>query len=87
MQKKRHNRIILDPEVMVGKPVIKGTRITVELVLGQLAGGVDIEKILKNYPHLTREDVYAAIEYAAERVAEEKAYPLAKRMYAKAPSR
>jgi len=60
------NRIIIDPEVMVGKPIIKGTRITVELILRQLARGVTIEELLQNYPHLTRVDVYAAIDYASE---------------------
>ncbi len=72
---------------MVGKPVIRGTRITVELILGQLAAGITVEEVLKNYPHLTREDVYAAIEYATERVAEERVYSLAKRTHVKASSR
>lgn len=87
MLAKPRNRITLDPRVMVGKPVIKGTRITVELILRQLAGGITVEEILKNYPHLTREDVYAAIGYATERIVEERVYPLAKRTHAKAPSR
>lgn len=58
-------RITRDPRVMVGKPVINGTRITVELLLRQLAHGMTIEEILENYPHLQREDIYAAIDYAA----------------------
>jgi len=65
MNAKPVKRIIRDPGIMVGKPVIKGTRITVELILRQLAQGVTIEEILENYPHLKREDIYAAIEYAA----------------------
>ena len=49
---------------MVGKPVIKGTRITVDLILEKLAGDVPIEQILEDYPHLTHEDVLAAVAYA-----------------------
>ena len=63
---------------MLGKPVIKGTRITVELLLRQLAKGLTVQEILKNYPHLKTEDVFAAIEYAAELVEEESLYPLDK---------
>lgn len=49
---------------MVGKPVIKGTRITVELILRQLAQGVTMKDILANYPHLKREDIQAAVAFA-----------------------
>lgn len=63
---------------MVGKPVIKGTRITVELILRQLAQGLTTEDILANYPHLKPEDIQAAILYAAELVEEESVYPLAR---------
>jgi len=59
--KRIENRIIADPDIMVGKPIIKGTRITVELILRQLAQGIPVEKIIKNYPHLKKEDIYAAI--------------------------
>jgi uncharacterized protein (DUF433 family) len=76
MTKRYQNRITINPKVMVGKPVIKGTRITVELILRQLAQGITSEKILKNYPHLKREDIYAAIEYAIGVVEEETTYPL-----------
>lgn len=57
-------RIERKPDVMVGKPVIKGTRITVDLILEKLAGDVPIEEILTDYPRLTREDVLAAVAYA-----------------------
>ena len=77
-------RITINPEVMLGKPVIKGTRITVELILRQLAEGLAVEDILKNYPHLTREDVFAAIGYGAELVEEESVYPLTLGTYDKA---
>ena len=71
-----NNRIETNPKVMVGKPVIKGTRITVELILRQLAQGLTAKDILANYPHLKPEDIQAAITYAAELVEEESTYPL-----------
>ncbi len=71
-----NNRIETNQKVMLGKPVIKGTRITVELILRQLAQGLTAKDILLNYPHLTGEDIQAAIEYAAQLVQEESVYPL-----------
>lgn len=56
-------RIAIDPKVMQGKPVIRGTRITVEILLEKLAAGNSIEDILADYPRLTREDVLAAMAY------------------------
>jgi uncharacterized protein (DUF433 family) len=56
--------IISDPKVMVGKPVIKGTRITVEHILDEIANGLTIEQILVEYPHLTRQEVVAALYFA-----------------------
>jgi len=67
--------IISDPEIMVGKPVIKGTRITVELILRKFAAGQTIEEILEDYPHLTRAGIKAALEYAAESVRFDHVYP------------
>ncbi len=64
-------RIEINPKVMVGKPVIKGTRIPVELVLRKLSEGMSEEELLDAYPHLTREDVRAALAYAAETIANE----------------
>ena len=58
--------IISNPNIMMGKPVIAGTRITVEHILEQLAGGRTIEQILEAHPHITREQVRAAITYAAD---------------------
>ena len=55
------NRIEVNPDVLAGKPVIKGTRISVELILDRLANGWSMEDILSTYPHLMREDVLAAI--------------------------
>jgi len=63
-------------KVLVGKPVIKGTRIAVEFLLDLLANGWTHEQILKNYPHLTEEDIQAALHYAAEAVKQEHVYPL-----------
>ena len=60
--------IISDPKIMVGKPVIKGTRITVEHILTELANGLTVEQILTEYPHLTRQDIQAALRFAAESV-------------------
>lgn len=59
-------RIDIDPQVMLGKPVIRGTRITVEILIEKLAAGNSIEEILDDYPRLTREDVLAALAYARQ---------------------
>jgi len=67
---KYEDRIVIDPKIMHGKPVIKGTRIPVYVVLNLLAGGMSEEEVLKEYPDLTREDILACLEYAA-RLAEE----------------
>lgn len=58
-------RVEVNPKVMVGKPVIRGTRIPVELILDMLAEDVPMEDILEAYPDLTREDVRAAVAYAS----------------------
>ncbi len=58
-------QIISNPNIMMGKPVIAGTRITVEHILEQLAGGRTIEQVLEAHPHITREQVRAAITYPA----------------------
>lgn len=75
---KYKNRIVADPKIMIGKPIIKGTRITVELILDLLTQGVKVDEIVsqKYYPHLKKTDVYAALEYAKDLVKEEKVYPL-----------
>lgn len=65
-------RIVCDPEILMGKPSIKGTRISVELVLGWLGAGWSLEQVLDNYPHLQREDVLAALSYASEYMREER---------------
>jgi len=65
------DRISVDPAVCSGKPVIRGTRIMVRNILGMVAGGYTIERILECYPELTRGDVEAALEYAAAVIDEE----------------
>jgi uncharacterized protein (DUF433 family) len=67
--------IVSDPAVMMGKPVIKGTRITVELILEKLAAGETIEQVLEAYPHLTREGIQAALSFAAEALRSDVVYP------------
>ncbi|MEW6038813.1 MAG: DUF433 domain-containing protein [Pseudomonadota bacterium] len=66
------DRIVVDPEILVGKPIIKGTRISVELLLDRVADGWSIDDILRSYPHLTRDDVLAALSFAAELFREER---------------
>ncbi len=68
--------IVSDPKIMVGKPVIKGTRITVEHILEELANGLTIEQILAEYPRLTRQDVQAALRFAAESVRVDFVHPI-----------
>ena len=68
-------RIIIDPKIMHGKPVIKGTRVPVDVILGSLIGGMDYEEIEKEYG-VKRDDIIAAIEYAAKFVIGEEVHPL-----------
>jgi uncharacterized protein (DUF433 family) len=70
------SRIIVDSKILAGKPIIKGTRISVELILDLLANGWTVETILENYPHLKREDITAVLRYATEILKEERVYPL-----------
>ncbi|MBK6659597.1 MAG: DUF433 domain-containing protein [Proteobacteria bacterium] len=64
-------RIVCDPDVLVGKPVVKGTRLSVELILGWLAQGWTHEMLLESYPQLSREDIFAALAFATEKLHEE----------------
>jgi uncharacterized protein (DUF433 family) len=65
------DHIVRGPDVMVGKPVVKGTRIPVERVLAKLAVNLDVEELLHDYPDLTRDDVRAVLSYAHDRIHEE----------------
>ena len=67
----QHPLIERNPQIMLGKPVIKGTRITVELIMRKLADGFTVTDILEMYPHLTMEQVQAAFAYAADKIANE----------------
>ncbi len=67
--------IVSDPRVMMGKPVVRGTRITVELILEKLAAGETIEQILGAHPRLTREAIYAALQFASEAIRADVVYP------------
>ncbi len=71
-----HERITADPKILVGKPIIKGTRISVEFVLDLLARGWTPEQILKEYDHLTLEDIRACLAYAGELVRQERAHSI-----------
>ena len=70
-------RIVIDPKVMVGKPVIRGTRLTVQFILGLLAYGETIDEIIGEYEGLTREDVLACILFAKEALENTDFIPLA----------
>jgi uncharacterized protein (DUF433 family) len=67
-------RIIIDPEILLGKPVIKGTRISVELVLSKLGYEFDLDELLDDYPRLTIDDIRACLAYAADVVAGEEVH-------------
>lgn len=69
-------RIIVDSEILAGKPVIRGTRLAVEFILELLAAGQSESQILANYPGLTREDILACLSYASYLAHEYKAYPV-----------
>ena len=70
------NRITADQNVMVGKPVIRGLRITVEQILKSLANGITAEELLEDYPILEKEDIQAVLLYAYEKVSSEKIYSI-----------
>lgn len=69
-------RIVLDPNILTGKPVIKGTRLAVEFIIDLLAQGWPEEEILRNYPGLTKADIQACLSYASAALRAEKVYPL-----------
>jgi uncharacterized protein (DUF433 family) len=71
------NRIQIDPRIMTGKPVIRGTRLPVELIVRMLSQGISEKEILKEYPRLEIEDIRAALAYASDVLADESVLPLA----------
>ena len=76
MEEELHKRIVVNPNVMVGKPVIKGTRIPVYTIIRLLAQGMTKKDILEDYPNLTEEDIKAALDYVAEIIEGEDIFPL-----------
>jgi uncharacterized protein (DUF433 family) len=73
-EKKLLKRIVVDPEIMLGKPVIKGTRLAVELIVEKFAYGETAEDLKRDYPFLADDDIKAALLYAAKRLAHEEIY-------------
>ena len=71
-----HALIVSDPNIMMGKPVVKGTRVTVELILEKLGAGETIEQVLAAHPRLRREGVLAALRFGAEVLHADVVYPL-----------
>ena len=68
--------IVIDPDILVGKPVVKGTRLAVEFIVDLLAQGWPVQEILRNYPGVTEEDIKACLRYASAILQAEKVYPL-----------
>jgi uncharacterized protein (DUF433 family) len=73
---KWEDRIVASPDVLVGKPVIRGTRLAVEFIVELLADGWTQEQVLGNYPNLTAEDIRACLAYASELLHAERVFPL-----------
>ena len=71
------DRIVLDPDILAGKPIIRGTRLSVEFIIGLMADGWSEADILANYPGLTRDDIAACFAYAREVLKSEKVFPSA----------
>ena len=69
-------RITINPKIMVGKPVIRGTRLTVEYILGLLAHGISMEAILEEYPGLAKDDIYACLLFASKSLQDASFVPL-----------
>jgi uncharacterized protein (DUF433 family) len=72
---KWQERITIDPKILVGKPVIKGTRLSVELIMELLSNGWTEQQILENYPGITHEDVLACLAYATEILKSKRVFP------------
>ena len=77
MQMNTEDYIVIDPAILAGKPIIRGTRLSVEFVVQLLAQGWNEADIAKNYPGITHEQIVACLRYAADLLRSEKVYPLA----------
>ena len=73
-QEEMLQRVIIDPKIMLGKPVIKGTRLTVELIVEKLAYGATLDDLKEDYPFITEEDIRSALLYAAKCLSREEIY-------------
>src|SRR3954452_20629447 len=82
-----HDRITYDPEILVGRPVVKGTRIAVDLVLEKLAANPDVDALVQDHPELTRDDVQAVLAYAQEKVADTPDFVSPQQFYREATQR
>ena len=76
-EKELLNRIVVDPKIMVGKPIIKGTRLTIEFILGLLAQGMTTEEIMQEYKGLNKDDILACLIFARNALADTTFAPLA----------
>ena len=72
------SRIVVDPAILTGKPVVRGMRLSVDHVIRSLAAGISNEELLEDYPDLEPEDIQACLLYAAHLVEEERVYPISK---------
>jgi len=72
-----NKHIIRDPQIMLGKPIIKGTRLTVELIMRKLAGGYSVENLIESYPQLSKEQIASVFEYVADVIANEEVFEVA----------
>lgn len=72
MANSNSGRIVANPRILGGKPIIKGTRVSVELILELISSGMSVDEILKQYPHLKRGDILSAVDYAAKVLRREK---------------
>jgi uncharacterized protein (DUF433 family) len=70
------NRIIIDPDILCGKPVIRGTRLSVQHIVSLLAQGWSVTQVVDSYPGIEPDDVYACLEYAKELLSAERVYPV-----------
>ncbi len=70
--------IVSDPKILFGKPVIAGTRISVELILEELGSGTSVDELLIAYPHITKEQILSAISFAAQAIRHDAVYPFAR---------
>jgi uncharacterized protein (DUF433 family) len=79
---KSNDRIIIDPDILAGKPILRGTRISVELLLELLANNWTYGGIFESYPQIGREDIRAALQYATDLLKEEHVYPISQKVIA-----